>query len=323
MSPLFGKKNPNEETVLVVDVENGSVGCALVRRAPGQLPKLFAETRISLPLLSTFTAHQLLKETEKMLREALVQTSGTAARMRNHPKLGNIGVIGSAHIFVAAPWASARVEDDEFVYTVEPTAANMIATAVRDTFGDVPQSMHAAMAAVMHASERLFGGMPDLLFSSLTGEMTELNIAREGKIVARATMPIGKHLVLRTVQTHGGVSRAEAESALALARHGHSGAPLEEALEVAAHTFATEFSSAAREIKHTHPMHGILLVAQEPVGEWAARALATYASTDVFGERTPVQALHSRHVMPHLAAHSARPDLLFMIEALFIDGGVE
>ena len=46
---FVGKKSP-EKTVLILDVESGSVGSALVRLVPKKQPKLFGETRAYAPL---------------------------------------------------------------------------------------------------------------------------------------------------------------------------------------------------------------------------------------------------------------------------------
>src|SRR4051812_42791750 len=107
MSALFGKKTPTDKTVLIVDIENSSVGAALVRLSPGHAPKLFAEKRVALPLLPSVSAGKLLEETDKALREALLQASTVAARMRNHSKLGPVGVIAHVQVFVSPPWVIA------------------------------------------------------------------------------------------------------------------------------------------------------------------------------------------------------------------------
>jgi hypothetical protein len=317
MSPLFGKKNPTEETVLIVDIENGSVGCALVRRSQVQPPKLFAEIRIQMPLLPTRSAERVLVETEKALREALTRTAATAARMRNNQKLVDVGVVSSAITFVAAPWTSMHSHQGGLGFSIEPLLIELVRREVAAAFGDIPQTFNPTSSAVVHATNSLFEQSPDLLLSTMMGELTELTLLRNGVMSAHATLPLGKHFLLRTLQTHGGLSRAEAESVLSLARRASVETPVEEAFHHAGSTFASQFSDVAKQFDT--PVSGILSIAHEPLGEWAARALATHARGDLFNEQTVVQALHTRHLTPFLSAHASRPDLMFMIEALFID----
>jgi hypothetical protein len=320
MAGLFGKRAAEDKTVLIVDIENASVGCALVRLSSGKQPRLFAETRTQLPMFKTTSAAALLRETGIALREALGHTSVTAARMRNHEKLAPVGIITSASVFVSAPWASAHVCGGALSWDIEQALAEITHTAIEDIFGTLPVEFHAASSAAVHMMGRLFEQQPNLLLCFMTGEVTELGIVNNGALAARATIPFGRHFLLRTLQTHSGMSHAEARSALLLARTAETESPGEEALFSAGERFAREFSSAARDIRTITPVQGILVVAEEPTGEWVARQLATSEPLiELFDEGTTVQALHAHHVAPYLAAHAARPDLLFMTEALFVD----
>src|SRR5581483_10890296 len=164
MTGLFKKQAPTEKTVLLVDIENGSVGCALVHLPAGkagfpdqarELPKLFAETRAAIPMMRTFNIDRLKHDTDATLRDVLAQTSMTAARMRAHPKLSRIGTVASAAVFVSAPWTVATIKDDSLDWEVEAAVQTVIEHAIQDTFGDIPVSFYATSAAVAHATDRL------------------------------------------------------------------------------------------------------------------------------------------------------------------------
>jgi hypothetical protein len=320
MAALFGKKTSKDETVLIVDIENGSVGAALVRHSPGSLPKLFAEVRVNTPILRTFTATELLAEIDKALRHALLQVSTTAARMRNHPKLQRVGTVQRAAVFVSSPWAVATASAEGLVSDIEPLLQDAAHTAVEDTFGSLPVTFYATTSAATHTTNRLFSESPGLLLCFITGEITELSMVNGGVSIAHATAPSGRHDVLRTLQTHAGLSYEEAHSSLLLDRKARVGHATSEALFAAAEHFVEQFAHAAKDIHHVAPVHGILVIAPEPTGEWAAQYLAgsEHVST-LFEEGTTVQALHTHHLAPFLAAHAPRPDLYFMIEAVFID----
>ena len=325
MAGLFSKQAPMGigKTVLLIDIENGSVGCALVHlSSPNSkdLPKLFAETRVALPMMRTLDLEKLMKETDIALREALTHTSVTAARMRTHAKLSHIGAIHSGVVFISAPWTAALTENGEIDWEIESELQAHIGRAVADTFGDISISFYATSAAVAHATGHLFETAPHLLLCTMTGEITELSVLENGKLAARATIPFGKHFFLRTLSSHAGLSHPEAHSALRLARGSTIETPVEEALHAAGTQFASSFATAARELQTNNAPHGILVVAQEPMGEWLVQMLAGQeALTKTFSQGTTVQALHTHHVMPYLAAHAAKPDIVFMVEALFIN----
>ncbi|HVY72972.1 MAG TPA: hypothetical protein VG984_02915 [Candidatus Paceibacterota bacterium] len=319
MSALFGKGIPKDSTVLIVDIQNASVGCALVRLSGGGPPKLFAETRAPLPLLHSVSAHALLKESDKALRHALLQASTTAARMRNHTKLSHMGTVGAAHVFVSPPWVTAQDKNGTLTWDTEPTMQKTALHAIHDTFGDIKTSFHTTGAALTHTTNLLFEQTPDILLCSIGGEVSELTLLQSGQRAAYATMPVGHHFVLRTLTTHAGVSPHEAHSMLRLARTTHTETPGEEALFAAAQHFAKIFTQVAGDMLEDSQVQGILVVGMEPVGEWAAQNLSMSDLGGLFSADTVVQALHTHHVAPYLAAHASHPDLLFMAQALYID----
>jgi hypothetical protein len=318
MTPLFGKKTSADKTVLIVDIENSSVGAALVRLSPGHAPKLFAEKRVALPMLPSVSAGKLLEETDKALRQALLQASTTAARMRNHPKLAPVGIISHVQVFVSPPWVIAHEKQGELDWDVEPNAKTKALHAIDDTFGALPITFHAASAAYAHATNVLFDQTPDLLLFTVGGEVSELTLLHGGVRAAYATVPLGRHFIVRTLQSHAGVSQHEADSLVRLSRHMRTETPAEEALFAAAAHVSHEFGAAARTLLDDTPVQGILVIAHEPVGEWVAQSLASHGLGDAFPAGMVVQALHTHHLAPHLAAHAARPDLVFMTHALFI-----
>ena len=329
MAGLFPKQAPTEKTVLLIDIENGSVGCALVRvpvtksetgTKSNLLPKLFAETRIALPITSRLDLPQLMRDTHAALREALSQTSITAARMRTHPKLSSVGVISAATVCVAAPWTAALVQGEGIDWHIEPELQKLVRRAIEESFGDIRVSFYPTSAAVAHATDYWFDTAPQLLLCTVTAEVTELSLLEGGALAAHATIPLGKRFFLRTLASHAGLSYPEAHSALQLARMSTVETPAEEALHAAGTQFASVFTSAARQLQADTSPSGILVVAGEPLGAWIAHMLVGQeALTRTFAEGTPIQALHTHHLTPYLAAHATKPDIICMIEALFIN----
>ncbi len=83
---FWGKKSP-DKTILILDVENGSVGSALVRLSPDKQPKLFGEARFNTPLGMSRSGEKLSKDIEEAAREALRNASEVAARIRTNKKV--------------------------------------------------------------------------------------------------------------------------------------------------------------------------------------------------------------------------------------------
>lgn len=327
MASLFGAKKSKEKTVLIVDIENGSVGCALALLSPGQQPKLFAEVRTALPIFHTFTSTLLTHEIEKALGEALSHTSLVAARMRGHTHLSHMGQVSEALVFFAPPWAALAQGKRGLEWSFDPSLSSNVKKAIEGFFGSMPISLHAFGAAATETTNTLFEQQGDFLLCSMTGEMSELMLVQQGTLAGRATVPLGTNTILRTLQSHSNFSAEEARSALRLANQDHmpegfSGEPLQAA---AAHVGA-HMSDITKDILQNTLAQGILIIAPQSVAEWLARTLAReLALGDHFTEGASVRALHPHHLLPHVVAHAQNPDTALMLEGLFVagrDGGV-
>jgi len=67
----------------------------------------------------------------------------------------------------------------------------------------------------------------------------------------------------------------------------------------------------------------VRVIGAEPSGEWFARALAADGSlAELFPDGGEVRALRSHHLTQHIEAHAEVPDLLLMLDTLFVDSGV-
>lgn len=314
---VFGKKKKDaEKTALLVDVENGSVGAALVRLSARSAPKLFAETRIALPLLRTRDTHMLAKEVARALDAALTNVSEVAARVRSHHTLQSHGEVARVAVFVSPPWAELCLDG---AAVCVPHMQSNIDSAVRSMFGDIPRTLHPFGTAAAHGAVALFPHQAPTLLCVVSHELTELLLIAANRLAAYATVPSGSHMFVRTLVAHGGVSPEEALSLVRLAglTPVHTAA---EALATAGAQFADTLADAASDLLLHNPATRVLVVAPEPVVEWLARSLSTHTSlADIFPQGTTVQAIRPHHAQPFIAAHAPRPDLPLMLEALFVD----
>ncbi len=300
----------------MLDVENGSVGAGLVRLVPGALPKLFAQTRVPMPLARTRSAASLVRAAEVAALEALQHTSLVAARVR-HSKLHTLGDVSRAVVFLHAPWST--LASTKRSWNHEPEMVHGLRVALASTFGDIPATFRPFSTAALHTTNTLFEQQGSFLLCTITGEMAELLLVKDGNLEGRATIPLGSNLALRTLQSHTGMSQAEARSALLLAHDAPTLYP--EPLSAAANHFSAAFRDAAREILDT-PVTGVLIIGTEPGGTWAAKTLsvASPPSTvpDPFAEDTVVRTLNARHIAPYIAAHAHSPDIALMVATVFV-----
>ena len=329
MSLWFGKKKSEKEKIItLLDVENASVGVALVRLPTeaqavlGQAPQLLVQKRIALPVAHTLDAARLVHETEKAVHEVLVYARASATEE-----------VSPVAAFLGAPWSApswARPIQNQVVdplWEFEPYVHKSIMHLVQGA----PISFYAFGSAAMHAADTAFEHDQAFILCVVTGEVCEILCIQNNTIVARATLPFGVHTLSRTLSSHAGVSLSAARSALHLvdtsSAHKHAGPSwIHEPLSVAATHFATHFTEAARELHidalSGEPAHSVLVVAPEPLGELFASILGNNAErlSKLFPNGGVVRALRAHHLVPHFSsAGVAVPDLRLMTEALFIN----
>lgn len=315
MAGLFGGKKGSGQTVLILDIENGSVGSALAHLAHEHSPKLFGEVRVAVPLLHARDAKTLSSYIHKAATDALVHAQEVAARLRAHPGLARLGNPTRAHVFLHAPWS--RVEFAESgapaIAAPEDFLASMRGVSA-GTVGDLPLYFHSFGTAAAPILPSLYETYGPVLVCVVSGELVELLIVEGGAVRGYGTIPFGTHTLLRTLRTHGGISEAEARSLLKLPV-----SSAEEALQASVAHFAHEVSDTARTLLASESAGTVLVVAHEPFSTWFARALTHEAVGALFAEGSTVRTVRPAHVMPYIAAHAQRPDIALMLGSLFAD----
>ena len=317
MSALFGDGSKADTTVLVVDVENGSVASALVRLSNLENPRLFAEHRIALPVTQSVSSTAIFKDIQKALDQSLGETAKVAARIRQHQKLSSQGVINGAHLFFGPPWTSSSWGAGGLEWDFEPSVVKHVRRSAESVVGDAPIQHHSNSWAAAHAASSLAAGR--LLVCIMTGEVVELLVVEDGRIEGRATVPLGLHTLLRTLTTHAALSTQEARSALRLYQptSGESFV-FDEPLQAAASHFVEQFAAVAQTLLASSPVSTIVVVAPEPIGAWFARALAESSiAAQFFPDGGTTRDIRTKHLMPYVQTLGTNTDLPLMLEALF------
>ncbi len=311
---FFGKKKKEEEkTVLLLHVENGSVGAGLVRLGAGQ-PKLFGQKRATTPVAMSLSGKALAQEVERALADTLRHVGEVAARVRLHAPTAPMGAVDRAAVFLAAPWGRPNLSTGkpDFLDSMEHSVRGKVA----QSFGDLPVSLYTAAGSAAFGTRALITEDPCLV-CIITGEVSELLRMDQVGVVAHATFPSGSHALLRTLQTHGGLSPEEARSA---SRLPFATARMREPFSAASTEFGRQFKEAALDVMRPGEVARIVVVAEEPVGEWFARALESVNELgELFPDGGEVRAVRPSHATAHIAAHAEVPDLPLMLAALFAD----
>lgn len=313
---FFGKKKAERETVLLLDIESGSVGAGLALLARGAQPKLFGEVRITLPLAYMQGTAALVPQIEKAVREVLVHSAEVAANLRTNDKVSRLGEVSRAAVFLSAPWGAPNLHDGRQAF--HASLQKSLNEEIAGYLGINAQYYTGADSAA-YGMKQLLPGEP-LLVCVVRGETTELILLGgppAGGVLGYATLPVGLNTTLRTLRSHGGMTGAETLSILALAAHPHT--PAYEPLEASAQHFIEEFAGAAQHLLTGGSASSIFVIAPEPAGDWFARTLGADESLgEYFPQGGVVRALRGHHLSPHVASHRASPDLHLLLEALFI-----
>jgi hypothetical protein len=305
-------------TVLVLDIESGSVAVALVHLPKVGVPKVLAYQREHLPLQPSLKSATIAASLEHTLAASLTYISEVAARLRSHAAAKEFGAIQSAAVFFAAPWGVPDLSAGKASFM--PGIREFTKREVQAVFGDIAVSFYTSADALAYGS-RALGQHEDTLVAALRGELLELLLLDRSGPQAYSTVPLGSRSILRTLKAHGGLSEHEARSMLALAHHTND-APYEP-LVAAAHHLGDSFADAARLFLPHGSTANIVVVAEHPAGEWFARHLAENRQvTELFSEDSTVEALRQHHIAGLLEPTHVQ-DPFVLLESLFVgDTGV-
>lgn len=293
---------------MLLDIENGSVGGALVRTSVAHAPKLLAEERIHLPVRGPRTHEHLVQKMGTALESVAQHLSHVAARMRNHPQTTALGTVERAVVFVSAPWGVPDLVAGNPTFNAD--VLSRVGHATEGYFG-LPFTHHAGASAALHSARTLLPYDDSYLLCIPSGELVELLSVEQGTVRSYATLPVGSHTLLRTLQSHAGLTEAEARSALRL-----NPAHLAEALRAAHEHVADEFVPAAKDLGWGS--HSRVYVLSHD-GDWLARALSSTQAAALFGQGSTVKHLHGAHAAPHLSQYAHTPDWGLASGALFVD----
>lgn len=285
---MFGTKSPHK-AVLLLDIENGSVGSGLVRLSRDAAPELFGARRIGVPLMDTRSAAHLLRAVGHAASDAILHASEVAARMRHRSALPRIS---QAVVFLSAPWGVPNLSQGR------PDFADPLVQALtprlRALFGDIPVNLHAHASAAVHGTRAIYPDTGNALVVSINGEVCELILLQNGHVVGHATAPAGLNTVLRTLKAHAGLTEHEARSALRLEPT--------EAMHAAAEHFAGEFKEVARELYGGAGSGDVIVLAHEPGAEWFARALSHRSLADLYPHGGRVRVIRAGHLAPYVGS---------------------
>jgi len=304
---LFGPKKPEGKTLLLLDIENGSVGSALVHLEPNKPLRMFGEKRAHLRVLPTRDSQSLLREIQHGVHTLASHVAELAASLRQHDNTTHVGSISRAAIYLGAPWGQPDLQAGapNFVGRMRDIVSHELGRV-----GGMPHSFFTTTGGVLGGARRVLPNDDTYLLCIVGGEVTELLLVHNNASSGYATLPLGTHTLVRTMRAHG-FSDAEAHSAMRLSPD-HA-----EPMLAAQKHFAQEFEVAVGGLLEHAPVRRIWVVSRGELGEWFAKALSGSANiASLFPHGGEVRVLRAAHVAPHLTAHAHEPDLLLGLHAL-------
>jgi len=303
---LFGRDKKQGKTVLILDIENGSVGSALARMAPDGAITILEESRVHMPIRNSRSAESLAEETHVLLKQATQRAAELASKLRqgSEPALGDVSDIA---VFMSPPWGKPNLDTGrpDFVSHMQDLLKHEISP-----YFESPVNFYTNAGAATQGLRTLAPYEDKYLLCIVTHEMTELLLIYNGAVAGHASMPHGMNLPLRTLKTHGGMSDAEARSLLRLGSGGHATA----ALDASTGQYAEEFKRAARDLLDSYVPQQVWVVS--PAGNYFARALSHESIANVFPQGGVVRALGPKHLQQHVPGPSQ--DIFLILEALYL-----
>jgi len=311
---MFGKKKAASGTVLILDVESGSVAAALVDLSK-PTPQIISYQRQHLPLTQSRSGSDITRLLEKTLEHSLTHVAEVAARMRVHAPGHNIGRISKAFVFLSAPWGSPNLATGGPQYV--PGIRQYIKEAIETACGDMPVSFYTSADAIVYGSRAIEKHI-DTLAVALRGEMLELLLLNAGGTGAYSTVPLGSRSVLRTMQAHGALSGHEAHSMLTLAKH--KGNLYYEPLLAAGRHLSDTFADGVQLLLPAGSATSIVVVGEQPLGEWFAKSIADNPRvSELFTEDSTVEALLPFHLEGRIGQGTVH-DPFILLETMFLKG---
>jgi hypothetical protein len=263
-----------------------------------------------------FWSVQLLTRWQRSLITHLMTlsyTTAVAAHARGHEDLAHLGSVSGTSVFLSAPWTTLSRGESNLRWDFEPAVLSRVENRLHERVESSRLTINPFGRAVARAAYDF--GILNPLVGTMGEEVTEFIYADDGKVIARATVPLGTRALVRTLRTHGGLTQAEAHSALSLTHELGGAHPYIEPLRATAKHYAGEFSNAVHELTRGIAST-LLIIAPHPVDDFVARALSSHAHPP-FPEGSSVRALSARHLEPLISSHSKTRDIPLMLGALY------
>ena len=149
---MFGKKKAAGNTVLLLDIESGSIASALIDMS-GTEPRILSYQRQHMPLAQNRSAVEMTRSLEQYLDHTLRHVAEVAARMRIHAPLQSKGEISRAIIFLAAPWGMPNLNAKTPQYM--PGIRQYVKEGIEAAFGTVAVSFYTSADALVFGSQTI------------------------------------------------------------------------------------------------------------------------------------------------------------------------
>jgi|GEM_PF-5792112 len=216
-------------------------------------------------ILKKMLADETKKSAETQSEQVIIEKIATGLKLNGYP----IDTLSNAKVLKA-----------EVTLAVSHAPKAMLDLLQEKASGGshVQVSFHSFAIPASHALFRVNENLLDTLLIDAGAEVTELVLLKDKTPTARATVPVGTHILLRTLTAHGKMVRGEAETALTLAaiEGTRLGESHKDALYGASKEWSRAISSALVELTEGQSIPtSIHLFADKPALPWFKDALLT------------------------------------------------
>ena len=171
----------------------------------------------------------------------------------------------------------------------------------------------------------IYSNIRDFVILDVSGEATDITVARQDTLIETLSFPFGKHFILRTIASRLGTSLEEAYSYLVLFVEKRATRDIEKkiesALDYCKKQWLDEFKDGLDSLStHTILPAKIFLVTDEPFSKWFAKTIkkVEFNNTYLMGEEFSVDLLQSSILAKFGDFDINVPrDIFITIEALF------
>ncbi len=268
---------------------------------------------VTADLLKRMLADEARSATAKNLGHedaSVVERVATSLRLNGYP----VDEISDAQVLSAEITLATTIVPQSLIEKVDD--------AIGDLPGTPPRTCHSFILPASLSLISHFPAVKDALIIDVGAEVTECMIIRDGAPFARASTPIGSHVLLRTLRSHAKMGKAQASSATKLAalEGTRLSSEAKSSLDAACAKWGEDIADALRSLSGVATPKEVFLFAEDFALSWFTDALRTLRAVGQKSGSFSVHPVLGKDFTPLIKGNNGlAPDPFLACEVLFAD----